>query len=59
MEGARNHIAKTGSTAFIFRPDALAAAPGIAEHFYPRFTIRFLKDHQFSNVTRVEETLTP
>jgi len=37
MEGARSHVAKTGSTVGIFRPDALAAAPGKAKHFFPDF----------------------
>jgi hypothetical protein len=59
MEGARNHIAKTYSTAGIFRSDALATTRGKAKHFFPRFTIRFLKDHEFSNAARVVETLTP
>jgi len=59
MEGARSHIAKTCSTAGIFRPDALAAAPGKAKHFFPGFTIRFLRDHQFSTAAGVTETLTP
>ncbi len=59
MDGARSHIAKTGSTTSIFRPDALAAAPGKAKHFFPGFTIRFLRDHQFTNATGVLETLTP
>jgi len=59
MEGARNHIKTTSTTASIFRPDALATAPGKAKHFSPGFTIRFLKDHQFSNAAGVTETLTP
>jgi hypothetical protein len=59
MEGARNHVAKTSSTAGIFRPDALAAAPGKAKHFFPGFTIRFLRDHQFINYAGVQETLIP
>jgi len=58
MEGARNHIAKTCSTAGIFRPDALATSSRKAKHFVPRFTIRFLKDHQFFNAAGVVETLT-
>ena len=45
MDGERNHIARTCSTVGIFRPHALAAAPGKAKHFFPGFTIRFLKDH--------------
>jgi len=45
MEGARNHNARTCLTSCIFRPDALAAAPGKAKHFFPSFTIRFLKTH--------------
>jgi hypothetical protein len=59
MEGARSHIARTGSTAGIFRPDSLAQAPGKAKHFFPGFTVRFLKDHQFFNSAGVLETLTP
>jgi hypothetical protein len=59
MEGASNHIARTCSTAGIFRPDALAATHGKAKHFFPGFTIRFLKYHQFSNAAGVVETLTP
>jgi hypothetical protein len=35
MEGERNHIVKTGSTAGIFRPDSLAQASGKAKHFFP------------------------
>jgi len=59
MEGARSHIARTGSTSGIFRPDALAVAPGRAKHFFPGFTIRFMKDNQFTNSAGVLETLTP
>jgi len=59
MEGARNHIAKTGSTAGIFRPDSFAQGPGKAKHFFPTFTVRFLKYLQFVNSARVLETLTP
>jgi len=58
MEGARSHIARTGSTSGIFRPDALATTPGKAKHFFPGFTIRFMKDPQFTNVVGVLETLT-
>jgi len=39
MEGARQHIAKTCSTAGIFRPDSLSHAPGKANHFFPGFTV--------------------
>jgi hypothetical protein len=59
MEGSRIHIAKSGSTTGIFRPDSLSQAPGKAKHFFPGFTVRFLKDHQFVNSARVLETLTP
>jgi len=45
MEGARNHIARSGSTAGIFRRDSLSQAPGKAKHFFPGFIVRFLKDH--------------
>jgi len=41
LEGARSHIAKTGSTTGVFMPDALSQAPGKAKHFFPGFTIRF------------------
>ena len=47
MEGARSHITQTGSTACIFKPDALAQAPRKAKHFFPGFTIRFHQAHQF------------
>jgi len=59
MVGARSYIAKIGSTTGIFRPDALAASPGKAKYFFPGFTIRFLRDRQFTNVAGVMETLTP
>ncbi len=60
MDGARSHIAKTGSTPGIFRPDALAATPGKVKHFFPGFTIKFLRDHdRFTNAAGVLETLTP
>ena len=59
IEGARSHVAKTGSTSGIFRPDALAATPGKAKHFFPGYTNRFLRDHQFTNSAGVLETLTP
>jgi len=59
MEGARSHVAKTCSTSGIFRPDALAAKPGKAKHFVPGFTIRFLRDHQFTNSAGIQETFTP
>jgi len=59
MEEARSHIARTGSTTGIFRPDSLAQAPGKAKHFFSRFTVRFMHDHQFVNSTGVLETLTP
>jgi len=59
MEDAGSHVVKTGSTTGIFRPDALATAPGKAKHFFPGFTIRFLRDHQFINSAGVQETLTP
>ena len=59
MEGARNHPARTGSPSGIFRPDSMSSAPGKAKHFFPCFTIRFLKDHQFVNTAGVLETLTP
>jgi len=59
MDGARNHIARTSSTVGIFHLDALAAAPRKATHFFPGFTIRFLKDHEFPNAAGVVETLTP
>ena len=58
MEGARSHIARTGSTTGIFRPDALATAPGKAKYFFPGFTIRFLRDYQLTNSAGVLETLT-
>jgi hypothetical protein len=45
VEGARSHVTNTGSTARIFKPDALAQAAGKAKHFFPRFTIRFHQDH--------------
>ena len=57
IEGARSHIVKTGSTTGIFRPDALSAAPGKAKYFFPGFTIRFIRDHQFTNSAGVVETL--
>ncbi len=57
MEGARSHIAKTGSTTGIFRLYALAAAPRKKKYFFPGFTIRFLRDHQFTNSARVLETI--
>ena len=59
MEGARAHVAKTVSTSGIFRPYALAATPGKAKHFFPGFTIRFLRDHPFTNSVGIQETLTP
>jgi hypothetical protein len=58
IDGARSHIARTGSTTGIFRPDALAAVPGKAKFFFPGFTIRFTRDHQFTNSAGVLETLT-
>ena len=39
-------------------PRCLAAAPRKAKHFFPGFTIRFMKDHQFPNAAGVVETLT-
>ena len=45
IEGARSHIARTGSTSRIFRLDAMSASPVKAKHFFPGFTIRFMKDH--------------
>jgi hypothetical protein len=59
MEGARHHIARTCSTAGIFRPDSLSQAPGKAKHFLPGFTIRLVRDHQFTNSSGILETLTP
>jgi hypothetical protein len=59
MEGARSHVAKTGSTSGIFRLDALATMHGKAKHFFPGFTIRFLRDHQFTNSAGIQEKLTP
>jgi len=58
MEGARQHITRTGSTAGILRPDSLSQAPGKAKHFLPGFTIRFIRDHQFINSSSILETLT-
>jgi len=59
MEGARSHIASTGITAGIFRPDALAQAPGKAKHFFLGFTIRFHQDHQFITQAGAFETMRP
>jgi hypothetical protein len=58
IQGARNHIAITGSTTRVFRPDAQAQTPGKAKHFFPGFTIRFRTDHNFVNAAGVSETLT-
>jgi len=58
MEVARNHVARTCSTACIFRPDALATVPRKAKHFFHGSTIRLLKDHQISKAAGVVETLT-
>ena len=45
LEGARSHIAQTGSTTGVFKPDALSQAFGKAKHFLPGFTIRFHQAH--------------
>ena len=58
MEGARSHVAKTSSTTGTFCPYALAATPGKAKHVFPGFTIRFLRDHLFTNSAGVMQTLT-
>ena len=59
MEGARTHMVQTGSTAGIFRPDALAQAPGKAKHFFPGFTIRLYQAHQFVTPSGVFENMAP
>jgi hypothetical protein len=59
MEGARTHMVQTGSTAGIFRPDALAQAPGKAKHFFPGFTIRFYQAHQFVTPAGAFENMAP
>jgi hypothetical protein len=41
MQGARNYVARTGSAAGVFRPDAQPQTHGKAKHFFPGFTIRF------------------
>ncbi len=59
IAGARIHIARSESIACIFRSESLSQAPGKAKHFFPGFTVRFLKYHKFVNSNGVLETPTP
>jgi len=58
MDGPRTHMARTSSTAGVFRPDSMAMTPRKTNHFFPVFTILFLTDHSFVNSFGTLETLT-
>ncbi len=51
MEGVRNHIASICSTIGLFHPDSQSSELHKAKHYLFGFTIRFMKEHTFTDST--------